>query len=104
MKYTKEQITKLSKAVTKESLLKVAKEENIPMTEQDAEEFLKQFSSVMLSMEDLDQVTGGGPCRNCPIFCPNVIQQGSTNGKEDPYGDMIDSLTDGSSRNSVGLW
>ncbi|MBQ3646091.1 MAG: hypothetical protein II960_05740 [Synergistaceae bacterium] len=103
MKYTKEQITKLSKAVTTEALLKVAKEENIPMTEQDAEDFAKQFSSVMLNMEDLDQVTGG-TCPNCPIFCPNVIQQGSANGKEDPYGDMIDSLTDGSSRNNIGLW
>ena len=103
MNYTKEQISKLSKAVTKEALFKVAKEENIQMTEQDAEDFAKQFSSAMLSMEDLDQVTGG-TCSHCPIFCPNVIQQGRANGKEDPYGDMIDSLTDGSSRNHVGLW
>ena len=99
MNYTKEQISKLSKAVTKEALLKVAKEENIQMTENDAEEFLKQFSSVMLSMEDLDQVTGGGSSSLHPF----VTRQENEHGKEDPYGDVIESLTGGSSRD-IGVW
>ena len=94
MKYTKEQITKLSKAVTKEALLKVAKEENIQMTEQDAEDFAKQFSSVMLSMEDLDQVTGGS-CTNCPIFCPSVLQP------SDSSNDPMDVLLGGQSDDST---
>ncbi|MBR0316131.1 MAG: hypothetical protein IJQ99_04635 [Synergistaceae bacterium] len=95
MKYTKEQITKLSKAVTTEALLKVAKEENIPMTENDAEDFAKQFSSAMLSMEDLDQVTGGGSCTNCPIFCPSVLQP------SDSSNDPMDVLLGGQSDDST---
>lgn len=91
MKYTKEQITKLSKAVTKEALLKVAKEENIPMTENDAEDFAKQFSSAMLNMEDLDQVTGGS-CTNCPIFCPSVLQPSGAG--DDPMDALLRGQSD----------
>ena len=69
---TKEQIKKLAKGNTKSEVMRIAKEENISMSEADAEEFLNQFSFKELSENDLEMIAGG--LSLCPKFCPEVYQ------------------------------
>ncbi len=71
MKLTKEQIKKLSKGNTKEEVMRIAEEEKISMSEAEAEEFLKQFSFIKNSEENLQAVAGGRSL--CPNFCSEVL-------------------------------
>ena len=68
MKLTKEQIKKLAKGNTKSEVMRIAKEENISMSEADAEEFLNQFS-----LNNNSEMIAGG-LSLCPKYCAEVHQ------------------------------
>lgn len=60
------------KCTTANELLALAKENNIELSEEQAEEILKVSNNGTLSDDDLDAVAGGGDCYNlCSNQCPN---------------------------------
>lgn len=72
MKLTRQQISELARSITKAEVMRIAREDNIQITEDEAEEFLKQFSFREFSEEDMKLIAGGGGV--CPVFCSKVEQ------------------------------
>ncbi|MCR5236242.1 MAG: hypothetical protein K6E34_03440 [Lachnospiraceae bacterium] len=62
---------------TAEELMEFAKSEGFEITQEEAEAYLEEFSSIELDQENLDKVAGGyNICENYGQACPSYINVG----------------------------
>jgi len=74
---TEEQIKKAMECETAEELMEFAKSEGFEITQEEAEAYLEEFSSIELDQENLDKVAGGyNICENYGQACPSYINVG----------------------------
>ncbi len=74
---TEEQIKKAMECETAEELMEFAKSEGFEITQEEAEAYLEEFSSIELDQENLDKVAGGyNICENYGKACPSYINVG----------------------------
>ena len=74
---TLEQIRKAMDCETAEELMEFAKSEGFEVTQEEAEAYLEEFSSIELDQENLDKVAGGyNLCENYGKACPSYVNVG----------------------------
>ncbi len=74
MKFTKEQIEKAAACKSVEELLELAKAEGIALAKEEAEKYFAQLSGSALTLDDINEVAGGGMSNVCAsnVCCPNT--------------------------------